>query len=144
MSKERDVKRAVKRAVTQVVRNQMRTQFEHAQLHVWMRVRESRNGFGEIRRRCGRRNRDCEGSIEYAASAFFPTHDPISSLLLAVGTFGVGFFARPIGRVAARQLHRPGRQTRRHDVEHSADGQSAPALSRCARRMRKSAGPQRS
>lgn len=33
----------------------------------------------------------------YIGSAFFPTHDPISSLLLAVGTFGVGFFARPVG-----------------------------------------------
>lgn len=35
----------------------------------------------------------------YIGSAFFPAHDPISSLLLAVGTFGVGFFARPVGAV---------------------------------------------
>lgn len=33
----------------------------------------------------------------YIGSAFFPAQDPISSLLLAVGTFGVGFFARPVG-----------------------------------------------
>lgn len=33
----------------------------------------------------------------YIGSAFFPTHDPLASLLLAVGTFGVGFFARPVG-----------------------------------------------
>lgn len=33
----------------------------------------------------------------YIGSAFFPAHDPISSLLFAVGTFGVGFFARPVG-----------------------------------------------
>jgi MFS transporter, MHS family, proline/betaine transporter len=33
----------------------------------------------------------------YIGSAFFPAHDPVSSLLLAVGTFGVGFFARPVG-----------------------------------------------
>lgn len=33
----------------------------------------------------------------YIGSAFFPALDPISSLLLAVGTFGVGFFARPVG-----------------------------------------------
>lgn len=30
-------------------------------------------------------------------AAFFPAHDPLTSLLLAVGTFGVGFFARPLG-----------------------------------------------
>ncbi|MDE1178995.1 MFS transporter [Paraburkholderia sp.] len=28
---------------------------------------------------------------------FFPSHDPMTSLLLAVGTFGVGFFMRPLG-----------------------------------------------
>jgi MHS family proline/betaine transporter-like MFS transporter len=28
---------------------------------------------------------------------FFPTHDPMTSLLWAVGTFGVGFFMRPVG-----------------------------------------------
>jgi len=28
---------------------------------------------------------------------FFPTTDPMTSLLLAVGTFGVGFFMRPLG-----------------------------------------------
>ena len=33
----------------------------------------------------------------HIGAAFFPTHDPLTSLLLAVGTFGVGFFARPLG-----------------------------------------------
>src|ERR1700744_4204081 len=28
---------------------------------------------------------------------FFPARDPLTSLLLAVGTFGVGFFMRPLG-----------------------------------------------
>jgi len=28
---------------------------------------------------------------------FFPAHDPMTSLLLAVATFGVGFFMRPLG-----------------------------------------------
>jgi MFS transporter, MHS family, proline/betaine transporter len=28
---------------------------------------------------------------------FFPAHDPLTSLLWAVGTFGVGFFMRPVG-----------------------------------------------
>jgi MHS family proline/betaine transporter-like MFS transporter len=28
---------------------------------------------------------------------FFPAKDPMTSLLLAVGTFGVGFFMRPLG-----------------------------------------------
>jgi MFS transporter, MHS family, proline/betaine transporter len=28
---------------------------------------------------------------------FFPSNDPMTSLLLAVGTFGVGFFMRPVG-----------------------------------------------
>jgi MFS transporter, MHS family, shikimate and dehydroshikimate transport protein len=30
---------------------------------------------------------------------FFPTHDPLVGKLLAIGTIGVGFFARPIGAV---------------------------------------------
>lgn len=30
---------------------------------------------------------------------FFPSTDPLTSLLLAVGTFGVGFFMRPLGAV---------------------------------------------
>jgi MHS family proline/betaine transporter-like MFS transporter len=30
---------------------------------------------------------------------FFPSTDPMTSLLLAVGTFGVGFFMRPLGAV---------------------------------------------
>jgi MFS transporter, MHS family, proline/betaine transporter len=30
---------------------------------------------------------------------FFPSTDPMTSLLLAVGTFGVGFFTRPLGAV---------------------------------------------
>jgi MFS family permease len=29
--------------------------------------------------------------------AFFPSHDPTVSLLLSVGTFGLGFLARPVG-----------------------------------------------
>ncbi|AOI89278.1 MFS transporter [Burkholderia pseudomultivorans] len=33
----------------------------------------------------------------YIGSAFFPSHDPLTSLLLSVGTFGAGFFARPLG-----------------------------------------------
>ncbi|WP_310631677.1 MFS transporter [Paraburkholderia sp.] len=31
---------------------------------------------------------------------FFPASDPMTSLLLAVGTFGVGFFMRPLGALA--------------------------------------------
>ncbi|EHP39634.1 major facilitator superfamily protein [Cupriavidus basilensis OR16] len=30
---------------------------------------------------------------------FFPSSDPLTSLLLAVGTFGVGFFMRPLGAI---------------------------------------------
>jgi MHS family shikimate/dehydroshikimate transporter-like MFS transporter len=30
---------------------------------------------------------------------FFPTHDPLIGKLLAIGTIGVGFFARPIGAI---------------------------------------------
>lgn len=33
----------------------------------------------------------------HIGAAFFPSTDPLISLLLAVGTFGVGFFARPLG-----------------------------------------------
>ncbi|WP_321818405.1 MULTISPECIES: MFS transporter [unclassified Paraburkholderia] len=33
----------------------------------------------------------------YVGSAFFPAKDPLVSLLLAVGTFAAGFFARPLG-----------------------------------------------
>ncbi len=29
--------------------------------------------------------------------SFFPTHDPVVSLLISVATFGVGFFTRPLG-----------------------------------------------
>ena len=28
---------------------------------------------------------------------FFPVHDPVGQLLLAVASFGVGFFTRPVG-----------------------------------------------
>ncbi|MBN3813168.1 hypothetical protein G3N97_29305, partial [Paraburkholderia sp. Ac-20347] len=31
---------------------------------------------------------------------FFPAGDPMTSLLLAVGSFGVGFFLRPLGALA--------------------------------------------
>ena len=30
---------------------------------------------------------------------FFPTHDPLVGKLLAIGTIGVGFFARPLGAI---------------------------------------------
>src|SRR5579863_4483689 len=30
---------------------------------------------------------------------YFPTHDPLVGKLLAIGTIGVGFFARPIGAI---------------------------------------------
>ena len=30
---------------------------------------------------------------------FFPTNDPLISKLLAIGTIGVGFFARPLGAI---------------------------------------------
>ncbi|MDX3895172.1 MFS transporter [Pusillimonas sp.] len=30
---------------------------------------------------------------------FFPTHDPLVSKLLSIGTIGVGFFARPLGAI---------------------------------------------
>jgi MHS family proline/betaine transporter-like MFS transporter len=35
----------------------------------------------------------------FIGNAFFPAKDPFTSLLLAVGTFGAGFLARPIGAV---------------------------------------------
>jgi metabolite-proton symporter len=35
---------------------------------------------------------------------FFPSTDPLSGTLLAFGTFGVGFFARPIGGVLAGHM----------------------------------------
>ncbi|MEI9932875.1 MAG: hypothetical protein WDM89_20640 [Rhizomicrobium sp.] len=35
----------------------------------------------------------------YIGRAFFPSHDPMLSLLAALATFGVGFATRPIGAV---------------------------------------------
>jgi MHS family shikimate/dehydroshikimate transporter-like MFS transporter len=35
---------------------------------------------------------------------FFPSSDPLSGTLLAFGTFGVGFFARPIGGIIAGHM----------------------------------------
>ncbi|WP_454805368.1 MFS transporter [Paraburkholderia fungorum] len=35
----------------------------------------------------------------YIGNAFFPAKDPLNSLLFAVGTFGAGFFARPVGAI---------------------------------------------
>lgn len=35
----------------------------------------------------------------YIGSAFFPTKDPLVSLMFAVGTFAAGFFARPLGAI---------------------------------------------
>ena len=35
----------------------------------------------------------------YIGRAFFPSHDPASSLLLSLATFGVGFLTRPIGAI---------------------------------------------
>ncbi|MCD7098791.1 MFS transporter [Stenotrophomonas sp. MMGLT7] len=45
------------------------------------------------------------------AEAFFPTHDPTSSLLLAVGALGVGYLMRPLGGlVLGRYADRKGRK----------------------------------
>jgi MHS family citrate/tricarballylate:H+ symporter-like MFS transporter len=33
----------------------------------------------------------------YIGRAFFPSHNPVSSLLLSLGTFGAGFVTRPLG-----------------------------------------------
>ena len=47
----------------------------------------------------------------YIAAAFFPASDPMISLLLAVGTFGVGFLFRPLGAlVLGRYADRAGRR----------------------------------
>ena len=47
----------------------------------------------------------------YIAATFFPRGDPLTSLLLAVGTFGVGFLFRPIGAlVLGRYADRAGRR----------------------------------
>ncbi|RYY13958.1 MAG: MFS transporter [Alphaproteobacteria bacterium] len=47
----------------------------------------------------------------YIAATFFPSGDPLTSLLLAVGTFGVGFLFRPIGAlVLGRYADRAGRR----------------------------------
>ncbi len=35
---------------------------------------------------------------------FFPTHDPVLSLLLAALTFGVGFFVRPLGGIFSASM----------------------------------------
>jgi MFS transporter, MHS family, proline/betaine transporter len=43
---------------------------------------------------------------------FFPSHDPLTSLLLAVATFGVGFVLRPVGAIVLGQYaDRHGRRT---------------------------------
>jgi MFS transporter, MHS family, citrate/tricarballylate:H+ symporter len=44
--------------------------------------------------------------------AFFPSHSPLSSLLLSLATFGAGFLTRPmgafvIGRLADRARRKP-------------------------------------
>ena len=47
----------------------------------------------------------------YVAAAFFPAGNPLTSLLLAVGTFGVGFLFRPVGAlVLGRYADRAGRR----------------------------------
>src|SRR3712207_4553075 len=35
----------------------------------------------------------------FIAKVFFPTHNPASSLLLALGTFAVSFLIRPVGAI---------------------------------------------
>ena len=48
----------------------------------------------------------------YIAATFFPGSNPLTSLLLAVGTFGVGFLFRPVGAlVLGRYADRAGRRT---------------------------------
>ncbi len=44
------------------------------------------------------------------AQLFFPSHDPTSALLLAVGTLGVGYVVRPIGGVLLAYADRAGRK----------------------------------
>ena len=47
----------------------------------------------------------------YIAATFFPGSNPLTSLLLAVGTFGVGFLFRPVGAlVLGRYADRAGRR----------------------------------
>ncbi len=47
----------------------------------------------------------------YIGRTFFPSRDPFVSLLLAVATFGIGFFMRPIGSVViGRMSDRVGRR----------------------------------
>lgn len=47
----------------------------------------------------------------YIAATFFPAGDKLTSLLLAVGTFGVGFLFRPVGAlVLGRYADRAGRR----------------------------------
>ena len=47
----------------------------------------------------------------YIAATFFPTGNPLTSLLFAVGTFGVGFLFRPLGAlVLGRYADREGRR----------------------------------
>ncbi len=41
----------------------------------------------------------CSFSRSIIAKLFFPTGNDLSSLLLAVATFGVGFFMRPVGGI---------------------------------------------
>ena len=45
------------------------------------------------------------------ARAFFPTGDEVTSLLVAVATFGVGFFMRPLGAIViGSYIDRAGRK----------------------------------
>jgi MFS transporter, MHS family, citrate/tricarballylate:H+ symporter len=40
----------------------------------------------------------------YIGKAFFPTHDPLVSLLLSLATFGIGFVTRPLGGVVLGRI----------------------------------------
>ena len=40
----------------------------------------------------------------YIGRAYFPTHDPVASLLFSLATFGIGFVTRPIGGMVLGRL----------------------------------------
>jgi MFS transporter, MHS family, citrate/tricarballylate:H+ symporter len=48
----------------------------------------------------------------YIANTFFPSGDPFVSLMLSLGTFGAGFFMRPLGAIVlGSYIDRKGRRT---------------------------------
>jgi len=56
------------------------------------------------------------------AGTFFPSHDPSTSLLASLATFGAGFLTRPIGAGGDRPDGRPGRAQAGDGALVRADG----------------------